>query len=75
MTPVRLRLREWREQRGLTQAALAERVGIRQATVSDLERGESARLDFALLERLCEALDIEPGELFEVEPARKRSRR
>lgn len=35
------RLKVWRKYRGLTQAALAERAGIRQATISTIENGRS----------------------------------
>ena len=67
MSPIKLKLREWRLRRGLTQASLAERAGIRQATVSDLERkgaaGELQRIDTAVLEALCKVLRVQPGDL------------
>jgi transcriptional regulator with XRE-family HTH domain len=63
-----LRLREWREQRGLRQVDLAERAGVRQATVSDIETkakaGHLRRLDLAVLERLAKALGITVDGLF-----------
>jgi transcriptional regulator with XRE-family HTH domain len=33
-------IRQWRETRGLSQSDLAERLGVRQATVSRWENGE-----------------------------------
>lgn len=81
MTPVVLTLKRLREQAGLTQAQLAESVGVRQATISDLENGHSRRIELDLVERLADALgealgrDLEPGELLEREtPKRRRSR-
>lgn len=71
VTPIQLTLRDLREKAGLTQAELAERVGVRQATISDLETGKSTRIEFALLDRLCEALGCDPGELLEREPKRR----
>ncbi len=67
MTPLRFRIKELRGARGLSQAALAELVGVRQATINDLENGYSRRDTLALLEKLAQALGVEPGELFERE--------
>lgn len=63
MSPAYLRLKELREARGLTQAALAARARCRGATINDLENHKSRRLDLALLGRLAAALDVEPSEL------------
>ncbi|HEX9581614.1 MAG TPA: helix-turn-helix transcriptional regulator [Gemmatimonadales bacterium] len=63
MTPTVLNLRARRERAGLTQEALAERAGVRQATISDLETGKSRRIDLDILERIAKALGCEPGEL------------
>lgn len=62
MSPVRLRLRELREAAGLTQAALADRAGLRQATINDLEH-HSQRIEYRILDALCKALRCEPGDL------------
>ncbi len=65
MSPILVRLREFREQAGYTQEELAEEVGVRQATISAQETGESQGISYELLERLAEALGCEPGDLFE----------
>ena len=65
MTPVVLRLKEWREKRGLTQAQLAEAVGVRQATISDLETGKSRRIELDTFEALAHVLRCKPGDLLE----------
>lgn len=71
MSPITLRLRQLREEAELSQAALAHAANARQATISNLERGESTRIDFELLDRLCDTLTrklgrtIGPGDLLE----------
>jgi len=74
MTPLQIRLRELREAAGLTQEELADKVGIYQGTISDHERGKATRIDLSLIERLADALEVEPGELFERVPAKRRER-
>jgi transcriptional regulator with XRE-family HTH domain len=70
MTPVRLRLRELRTDRGLSQQALADLAGVRQGTVSALELG-AKRIDLRTLDLLSVALKVEPGDLFERERKRR----
>ena len=50
-------LRELREQAGLTQTALAERVGQSQSYISKWERGD-LRLDLVQLRALCRAMGV-----------------
>ena len=68
MGRVRSRLTIVRAQRHLSQRRLAALAGLRPDTVSALERGKSAGIQFDTLARICEALECEPGELFEYEP-------
>ena len=63
MTPIAIRLREWREKRGLTQNELADMADTRQATVSGLETGQTQRIEFDLLQRLAKALRCKPKDL------------
>ncbi|MCX7057277.1 MAG: helix-turn-helix transcriptional regulator [Proteobacteria bacterium] len=71
MTPIRLRLRELRERRGLSQTALGDLAGVKQARISELENGHGKRLNLDMLEQLADALGCEPGELIERVPAKK----
>ena len=71
MSPLRLRVKELREAKGLSQQALGELAGVRQATISEIESGKKQRVDLGILERLASALDVEPGRLI----ARKRKGR
>lgn len=61
----KLKLREVREGRGLTQEELAVKAGVRQATISDLETGKSQRISFALLGALARDLGVSVRDLFE----------
>lgn len=77
MTPIRLRVREFRETCGLSQRELARRAGITQATVSSIERRKSKGIDFDTLEKLARVLDVDPA-LFimhESAPAKARATR
>lgn len=65
---LRLDLRTPRERVGISQQELAEIVGTRQATISALERGDSRRIDFGLLERIGVELGVHPADLFVWEP-------
>ncbi len=63
VTPTALNLAELRRKAGLTQGVLAEKVGVRQATISDLETGKSRRIELDLLDRLAKALRCKPSDL------------
>lgn len=55
-----------RKEKGLTQAALAERLGITDRAVSKWETGRSLP-DVSTMPELCDALDISINELFSAE--------
>lgn len=63
MTPIVLRVRELRKAKGWSQVELCERAGIRQATLSAIENNLTTGIDFATLEQLAAALDVDPGYL------------
>lgn len=52
------RLRETREARGLTQRALADLVGVRIATISELERGTRKGMHTTLAKKLARVLGV-----------------
>ena len=74
LTPIRVTLREAREAAGLTQAELAEKADVRQATISDMETGKRRSIDLILLDRICRVLGVEAGSLFEQDPPIRRRR-
>ena len=60
----RLRLREWRERRAITQRELAIAVGMTPATINRIENGvHEARL--STVRRLAAALEIQPEDLIQ----------
>lgn len=65
MTPVRIRLRELRLAKQLSQAALSRLSGVRKATISDIENDKTAGIDFETLEKLANALGVDAALLIE----------
>lgn len=63
---MRLRLREWRQRRLLTQVELAERIGVSVGTINRIERGVH-RPRLSTIRRLAEALDLSPDDLVDWE--------
>ena len=61
-TELGARARKRRTQLGLSQMALAERIGLHFTFVSEVERGER-NLSLASLLRLAEGLEINPAKL------------
>lgn len=58
MSRLEIRVRTIRLEKGISQAELASRAGVRQATISDLETGKTRRADFDVLERVARALSV-----------------
>lgn len=72
---IQLRINEVLEQRGQTIYWLWKQTGIRYATVWQLGKGEAERLSLDVLDRICEALECQPGDLLvRVETSKKRKR-
>jgi transcriptional regulator with XRE-family HTH domain len=63
VTPLVIRLQPVRERARLSQAALARASGVAQATISRIEAGKTAGIDLRTLERLANALGVEPAAL------------
>jgi putative transcriptional regulator len=60
---IKVRLRELLEERGRTLYWLWKRTGVRYATVWQMGKGEVGRLNMDVLDRICEALECQPGDL------------
>ena len=58
---VLVKLRQIRERKGLSQRDLAERSGVAQATISNLEKGRPSR--FVTMRALATALEVDTVEL------------
>jgi putative transcriptional regulator len=65
--PVRLRLREILEERGISQRELARRMNIRSSTVSHLCSDKVNAAYFDTLEQICKTLEIPLHELIVLE--------
>lgn len=74
MTPIAVRLKEVRTARGLTQAALAEKAGVRRATVNRIENSRVTAIDLVVLEKLANALGVNASALILHVPKPSRSR-
>jgi putative transcriptional regulator len=62
-TMIQIRLNELLEQKGRTLYWLSQQAGVRYATIWNLSRGEVGRLSIDALDRICEALECQPGDL------------
>ncbi|MBQ9113140.1 MAG: helix-turn-helix transcriptional regulator [Clostridia bacterium] len=51
--------------RKMSVTELTERVGITMANVSLLKNGKVKGIKFSTLEKICEALDCQPGDILE----------
>jgi len=60
---IQSRLSEVLEERGRTLYWLAKQSGVRYATVWQSGKGQVGRLNMESLDRICEALECQPGDL------------
>jgi len=65
---VRLRVPEILEQRKMNASDLAKATGLTFNTASALARGFYDRIGLDTIAKLCDGLQIEPGELFDYKP-------
>lgn len=63
VTPIRLRVAELRAAKGWTQEQLAQRAGVGRVTITRIESGENRRIDYDVLEKLADALEVDAGYL------------
>lgn len=68
---IRLRVRELREAKAMSQEQLARAAKVRPATLTQIENARTTRVDLRVLERLADALGVDPGFLIERLPARR----
>jgi putative transcriptional regulator len=60
---IKCRVAEILEKSDRTPYWLAKEAGIRYATIWQMVNGEIARLNLETLDRICEALECQPGDL------------
>ncbi len=65
MARLKVRLRTWRRERGLTQEELAKKAKVTKFYISQLETGLRDNPSLPVLRRLAKALGVSAGELLE----------
>jgi putative transcriptional regulator len=58
-------------EREMSLTELSDRVGITIANLSILKTGKAKAVRFTTLEKICEVLDCQPGDILEYETGRK----
>ena len=53
--------------RKMSLTELSERVGITMSNLSILKKGKAKAIRFSTLEKICEVLDCQPGDILEYE--------
>lgn len=66
--PINITLDIMLARRKMTLNELSERVGVTASNLSILKTGKARGVRFTTLEKLCEVLDCQPGELMEYRP-------
>ncbi|MFE7358728.1 helix-turn-helix domain-containing protein [Streptomyces sp. NPDC057543] len=56
------------EERGMTLAELASRVGVTNVNLSILKNGRAKAIRFTTLTRICQVLECQPGDLLSYRP-------
>jgi putative transcriptional regulator len=72
---IELRIEQLLEERGKTFYWLAKETGIGHISIWRLRHGEAKTISLDYLERICRALECEPGELFALVDDRRASKR
>ena len=62
--PIKIRIGELAREQGLTIKALAERAGVAYNTAHTLYTSRATRIDLDTLDRICNALQVKPGDIF-----------
>lgn len=66
--PIEVKLAVILADRGVTSRDLAEHVGITEANMSLLRQGKVKGVRFETLEKICEYLDCQPGDILRYTP-------
>lgn len=74
MSPTRFRLQELLDSYDppVSQSELARRAGVSFATINRICGNVTAQVSLETLDRIAEALDVDPGDILERTPRRKR---
>lgn len=64
---IRLKLDKLMQAREISTRALSSKTGLAYNTILGLRRGSIEQIRFSTLDKLCEALGVEPEDIFEYE--------
>ncbi|HMF54794.1 MAG TPA: helix-turn-helix transcriptional regulator [Pyrinomonadaceae bacterium] len=70
---IEIRVDELLEERRRTFYWLAKETGISHSTLWRLKKGRSVGINFATLERICQMLNCQPGDVLKLANKKKRS--
>lgn len=56
---VGIKIKRLREQHKLSQPELAHKLGIAQTTLSNIESGQTQKIDFVLMDKVCKEFDVD----------------
>ena len=66
--PLKFKLKLLLAMKGMTQKKLAELTGVRPPTISAICTNSIKELPVGVIERICQALDCQPGDIMEYVP-------
>jgi len=72
---IEIRVDELLAERGRTFYWLAKKTGISHTTLWRLKKGKALGINFATLERICQMLGCQPGDVLRLASEKKRSKR
>ena len=64
---IRVNLDVMLARRKMSMTTLSDRVGVTMANLSILKNGKARAVRFSTLERICEVLDCQPGDILDYE--------
>ncbi|HHU87472.1 MAG: helix-turn-helix domain-containing protein [Pelotomaculaceae bacterium] len=66
--PIIVNLDVMMAKRKISSGELAEKIGISPANLSILKTGKAKAIRFSTMEKICKALDCQPGDILEYKP-------
>ena len=66
--PIVVNLDVMMAKRKISSGELAEKIGISPANLSILKTGKAKAIRFSTMEKICKALDCQPGDILEYKP-------
>jgi len=65
---IKIKLKALLKEKGVTQKELVSITGIRQPTLSAMNMGKTLRIKIEDMNKICAALNCQPGDIFEYIP-------